>query len=278
MKSSLKTVSSWVNRSLIVVLIGMGLNVAASASASTDPQLTRALAATGRSEKFVARDSVRHPAEVLSFFELKPKQTVIELWPGGGYWTEILAPYLQAKGHYIAGLVPIVPNGEENTSTEKWLKTTNARKTFFGPTPHVWFGKDAYDLGPANSVDLIVTFRNLHNWVGDGYADAALAACYKALKKGGILGIEDHRGRSDVAQDPKAENGYLREDFTIALVEKAGFKLVGKSEVNANPKDTKDWVDGVWTLPPTLSQGDKDRAKYVAIGEADNYVLKFKKQ
>jgi len=113
--------------------------------------------------------------------------------------------------------------------------------------------------------------------VGDGIADEVLAGIYRALKPGGILGIEDHRGRNDKPQDPKAASGYLREDYAIALVKKAGFELVGSSEINANPKDTKDWVDGVWTLPPTLSQGDKDRARYVAIGEADNFVLKFRK-
>jgi predicted methyltransferase len=110
-----------------------------------------------------------------------------------------------------------------------------------------------------------------------GYADKALAACFGALKPGGILGIEEHRGRTDKQQDPKAADGYVREDYAIALVQKAGFVLAGKSEVNANPKDTKDWVDGVWTLPPTLSQGEKDRAKYIAVGEADNFVLKFRK-
>jgi predicted methyltransferase len=113
--------------------------------------------------------------------------------------------------------------------------------------------------------------------MAEGYADQALAACFKALKPGGILGIEAHRGRADVPQDPKAESGYVRQDYAIALAKKAGFVLVGSSEINANPRDTKDWPGGVWTLPPTLTLGDKDRAKYVAIGEADNFVLKFQK-
>jgi predicted methyltransferase len=113
--------------------------------------------------------------------------------------------------------------------------------------------------------------------MGDGYAEQTLAACFTALKPGGILGMEEHRGRKDRPQDPKAENGYVREDYTIALAKRAGFKLIGSSEINANPRDTKDWVDGVWTLPPTLSQGDKDRERYIAIGEADNFVLKFRK-
>jgi len=126
-------------------------------------------------------------------------------------------------------------------------------------------------------VDLVLTFRNLHNWMYGGYAEQALAASFKALKPGGILGIEEHRGPTDKPQDPKADNGYVREDYTIALAKKAGFVPDGSSEINANPKDTKDWVDGVWTLPPTLSQGEKDRARYLAVGEADNFVLKFRK-
>jgi predicted methyltransferase len=152
-----------------------------------------------------------------------------------------------------------------------------AQQGRMGTIKETTLGKGEYDIAPAGSADLIVTFRNLHNWVGDGIADAVLAGIFRALKPGGILGIEDHRGRNDKPQDPKAESGYLREDYAIALVKKAGFELVGSSEINANPKDTKDWADGVWTLPPTLSQGDKDRARYVAIGEADNFVLKFRK-
>jgi len=134
-----------------------------------------------------------------------------------------------------------------------------------------------YAIAPPGSADLVVTFRNLHNWIGGGFSSEALAACYKALKPGGILGIEDHRGRNDQPQDPKAESGYLRQDYAIALVKQAGFEFVAASEINANIKDTKDWPEGVWTLPPTLALGEKDRARYQAIGEADNFVLKFRK-
>jgi predicted methyltransferase len=123
----------------------------------------------------------------------------------------------------------------------------------------------------------VLTFRNVHNWMSAGDADDMFAAFYKALKPGGVLGVEEHRGRTDVPQDPKAENGYVRQDYTIALAQKAGFTLVGQSEMNANPRDTKDWPQGVWTLPPSFALGDKDHAKYAAIGEADNMVLKFKK-
>ena len=132
-------------------------------------------------------------------------------------------------------------------------------------------------MAPANSVDLIVTFRNLHNWMDGGYAEDALKGFYTALKPGGILGIEDHRASDKQPQDPKAKSGYVRQDYTIELAKKAGFEFAGASEINANAKDTKDYAEGVWTLPPTLTLGDKDRAKYVAIGESDRYTLKFRK-
>ncbi|MBU6504030.1 MAG: methyltransferase, partial [Burkholderiales bacterium] len=138
-------------------------------------------------------------------------------------------------------------------------------------------GLDHYAVAPAGSADLIVTFRNLHNWMDAGYAPAALEGFFRALKPGGILGIEDHRGRDDKPQDPKADDGYVRQDYAIALARKAGFEFVAASEMNANPRDTKDYPKGVWTLPPTLELKDQDRAKYLAIGEADNFVLKFRK-
>ena len=250
--------------------------VASTATTATDPQLTVTISNPDRAAAFKARDAVRHPAEELSFFGLKPNMTVIELWPGSGYWSEILGPYLAASGKYYVALPPS-GDKEEDEGTAKWRARMATHKDRIGKITETTLGKDHYEIGPPNSADLVLTFRNLHNWVNGGYADAALSACFRALKPGGILGVEDHRGRTDRPQDPKAESGYLREDYAVALAKKAGFELVGSSEINANPKDTKDWVDGVWTLPPTLSQGEKDRARYMAIGEADNFVLKFRK-
>jgi predicted methyltransferase len=249
---------------------------AAVTPAALDPQLAAIVASKDRDPAFVARDAARHPVQELSFFGLRPDMTVVELWPGGGYWTEILAPYLAHSGHYYAALPP-AKDKEESAGVKKWRDRIAAHKDRMGTIKESTLGKGEYDIAPPGSADLIVTFRNLHNWVGDGIAADVLAGCFRALKPGGILGIEDHRGSSDKPQDPKAESGYLRQDYAIELARKAGFEYVGASEINANPKDTKDWVDGVWTLPPTLSQGDKDRAKYVAIGEADNFVLKFRK-
>ncbi len=256
-------------------LVALGICTIAAA-AVPDPALTAAVADPGRTPTFVARDKARHPAEELTVFGIKPTMTVVELWPGGGYWTEILGPYLKQSGMYYVAL-PAPGDAEEDAGTQRWRDRMAAQKDRLGTIHETVLGKDHYDIAPAGSADLVLTFRNLHNWMDDGYAEAVLAAAFKALKPGGILGIEEHRGRNDKPQDPRAKDGYVRQDYTVALAKKAGFKLVGSSEINANPKDTKDWVDGVWTLPPTLSQKDKDRDRYLAIGEADNFVLKFEK-
>jgi len=267
---------------VLCALVGLAFTAGACAAPATsaapavDPQLAALVANPQRSAPFIARDAARHPAEELSYFGLKPNMTVVELWPGTGYWTEILGPYLAKSGHYYVAQ-PVPGNKEEDEGVARWQARVDKMKDRVGAITQTHLGKDHYDIAPPGSADLVVTFRNLHNWVGDGYAEQALAGAFRALKPGGILGIEDHRGRNDKPQDPKAADGYLRQDYTIALAKKAGFEFVGASEINANPRDTKDWVDGVWTLPPTLSQGDKDRARYVAIGEADNYVLKFRK-
>jgi len=260
----------------VSTLIALGIGVIAAAPApAPDPALIAAVSDPARTAAFVARDKVRHPAEELAFFGITPKMTVVELWPGGGYWTEILGPYLATAGgtYYVALNAP----GDEDAGVQRWRERVAAQKDRLGTIHETMLGGGHFDIAPPGSADLIVTFRNLHNVMDDGTADQALAACFRALKPGGILGIEEHRGRSDKPQDPKAKDGYVREDYAIALAKKAGFVLLGSSEINANPKDTKDWVDGVWTLPPTLSQKDKDREKYIAVGEADNFVLKFQK-
>lgn len=267
-----------IHRSLLAAGIAL-LSVCATAAPATDrtdPTLQAAISGTARTPDYVARDKARHPAEELTFFGLTPQMTVLELWPGGGYWTEILGPYLASKGHYYVAL-PAPGDDEEDKIAAKWRARIAAHPDLFGKIQVTTLGPRHFDIAPAGTVDLVLTFRNLHNWMDGGYVDEALAACFRALKPGGMLGIEEHRGRNDRTQDPKAKDGYVRQDYTIALAQKAGFKLAGSSEIDANPKDTKDWVDGVWTLPPTLSQKDKDRARYVAVGEADNFVLKFVK-
>jgi predicted methyltransferase len=236
-----------------------------------DPLLGQAIESPTRSPKFVARDGARHPAEELAFFGIRADQTVVEIWPGGGYWTEILAPYLRDHGKLYAATTG--SSTESSTLRAKF----DAAPALYDKVTLTVFGQAASDIAPAGTADLIVTFRNLHNWMKAGSAEAAFATFRRALKPGGILGLEDHRGRTDTPQDPLAEDGYVREDYAIALARNAGFEFVGRSEINANPKDTKDWPKGVWTLPPTLTLGEVDRAKYEAVGEADSFVLKFRK-
>jgi predicted methyltransferase len=260
----------------LAIMLALGISVLAAAPAP-DPALLAAVADPARTAAFAARDKTRHPAEELAFFGITSKMSVVELWPGGGYWTEILGPYLKKGGGTYTVALNAPGDKEEDAGVQRWRARVAAQKDRLGTIHETALGSGHFDIAPAASADLVLTFRNLHNWMDGGYADQALAAAFKALKPGGILGIEEHRGRTDKPQDPKAKDGYVREDFAVAAAKKAGFVLAGSSQINANPKDTKDWVDGVWTLPPTLSQKDKDREKYVAVGEADNFVLKFQK-
>ena len=251
--------------------------VLAGAAGPADPALQQAIASPARSAAFVARDAARHPAEELAFFGIRPDQTVVEIWPAGGYWTEILAPYLRAEGKlYVAATEP-GSSHEGDAQLAKFQAKLAAEPARYDKVVLTAFGAHATEVAPDGSADLVVTFRNLHNWLKAGTADAAFAAFYRALKPGGVLGIEEHRARPGQPQDPAAASGYVREDYTKALAAKAGFEFVAGSEINANPRDTTDWPKGVWTLPPTLALGDVDRAKYEAIGEADNFVLKFRK-
>jgi predicted methyltransferase len=230
-----------------------------------------------RTAKNTARDIYRHPFEVLSFFGVGDNATVVEIDPGGaGYWTEILAPYLKDHGRYIAA------NGPKDSASAEVQRGNEAfaAKVAGDPANYAKVEVSAFDPGreePAapGGADFVLTFRNIHNWMADGTADAAFRAFFKALKPGGVLGVEEHRGRADEPQDPLAKSGYVRQDYAIALAEAAGFKLAGASEVNANPKDTKDYPVGVWALPPTFRLKDQDHDKFAAIGESDRFVLKF---
>lgn len=248
---------------------------APSPAATIGPALQAAVNSPRRAAKFRARDAVRHPAAELAFFGVKPDSTVVEIWPGGGYWTEILAPYLKDHGTLYEAL----PQGdpEEARGTAAFRARIAADPAFYGPIKFTELGPGASDIAPVGSADFVLTFRNIHNWMAQGYAPRAFAAFYKALKPGGILGVEEHRGDPREPQDPKAASGYVRQDYAIGLGRAAGFHLIASSEMNANPKDTKHWPRGVWTLPPTFELGSQDHDRYAAIGEADNFVLKFQK-
>ena len=261
----------WRTRALLSAALSLAPLAAWAAPALTpSPALKAAIADPARSPAFVARDGARHPAQELTFFGLKPTQSVLEIWPFGGYWTEILAPYLRNDGTYtIAQPKPLTPDAP--------LAKKLAASPQLYDKVRVTVTDGSQPLAPPDSVDLVLTFRNLHNWMKAGKAPQILASFYRVLKPGGILGLEEHRGNRHVPQDPQAKDGYVNQDTAIALARQAGFVLVSTSEMDANPKDTAQWPGGVWTLPPTYALKDKDHTKYAAIGEADNFVLKFRK-
>ena len=247
--------------------------------AVTAAAIERALAGAHRSAENRARDAFRHPVETLLFFGLKPDMTVVDVWPGaGGWYTEVLAPLLADKGKLYAAMLPPMPDNEYVTqSLRQFDDKLAARPDLYGKVTVTRLGRGDFNVAPPGSADMIVTFRNLHNWMNLGFAKDAVAQMYRALKPGGVLGVEEHRGPPDKPQDPRAANGYVNEQYAIDLITSAGFVLEGRSEINANPRDTKDYPQGVWTLPPDYRLGERDRAKYQEIGESDRFTLKFRK-
>jgi predicted methyltransferase len=212
---------------------------------------------------------------------MRADMTVMEVWPGGGGWyTEVLAPLLRDHGRYIdAGWDPAADNKFTQEGIRAYAAKLAASPDLYGKVVIAALQTPgAMNPAQAGSVDMVVSFRNLHNWMArDEAAPAMLKAMYAALKPGGILGLVDHRADPAAPADPKAKLGYVNEQYAIELVKAAGFEFLGSSEVNANPKDTRDYEQGVWTLPPTSRLGDKDRARYAAIGESDRFTLKFRK-
>ena len=274
-------ISGRTRTTLLSLITGCLALVSAGASAEQSPaqdeRLKDVIAGDHRSADNAARDTYRHPYETLTFFGIRPDMTVVEIYPGRGWYTEILAPYLKENGTLYAAEAPSDPSYEAlQRSLEAFDKKLKDAPELYGEVKRTTVTTDG-DIAPAESSDLIVTFRNTHSFMRAGTADASFAAMYKALKPGGVLGVVQHRGDPKVTQDPKAASGYVNEDYVIALAEKAGFELAGKSEVNANPKDTKDYPKGVWTLPPSYRLADEDREKYAAIGESDRMTLKFVK-
>jgi predicted methyltransferase len=250
--------------------------VARSSRQSTAETLTNILAGDQRSSENSARDVYRHPKETLLFFGIRPEMSVLEVWPEPGWYTEVMAPLLREKGKYYAAVIAADPSSKYITQrlTDYRAKLAS-RPALYDRVAVVTFPEDGGDAVPPGSLDMVVTFRNLHNWMARGTAAQALTTMYRALKPGGVLGVVEHRGNPAVPQDPKAKSGYVNEDYAVRMIEAQGFRLVAKSEVNANPKDTKDYEQGVWTLPPTYRLGAKDHDKYAAIGESDRFTLRF---
>jgi predicted methyltransferase len=263
-------------RLILAAFLATGLASAAHA----DDALKAAIASKDRTPANVARDGARHPYETLSFFGIKPTMTVVELVPGGGWYTEILAPYLRDKGTLIAaGESPTSANENARRSAANLTKKFEANPAMYGKVKRGVFEPPvAYNYAAPNSVDMVVTFRNIHNWTGGGEDKVMeiFKSVHTALKPGGVFGVVDHR--MPAARPANDNSGYLHEAAVIKMIEKAGFKLVAKSEINANPKDTADYAKGVWSLPPVLANKDVDRDKYLAIGESDRMTLKFVKQ
>lgn len=242
-----------------------------------DARLNEVIAGDHRSEKNKARDKYRHPLETLTFFGIRPDMTVVEIYPGRGWYTEILAPYLKGSGTLYTAEHPGDPSYEAlQRSLDAFDQKIEDAPELYGEVKRTKLTKEGH-IAPPESADLVVTFRNVHSLMGSGTEQEAFAAMFKALKPGGVLGVVQHRGDPNVKQDPKAGLGYVNEDYVIELAEKAGFDLAEKAEINGNPKDTKDHPKNVWTLPPSLRLGDEDREKYVAIGESDRMTLRFVK-
>lgn len=255
-----------------------------TASAARD--MAAILAGEWRTEDERARDQWRNPAETLSFFEIEPNDTVVEIWPGRGWYTKILGPYLKSGGGKLiaAGLDP-----EANDYTARAMTTFNenfvANSDVYGDIDVTVLSGDSDGIAEPGTADVVLTFRNVHNWMSNGFEEKVFADAFAALKPGGVLGVVEHRLPSSEAQDPVAASGYVHEDYVIQLAEEAGFVLEDRSEINANPADTADHPFGVWTLPPVSRSADRegntpegfDPEIYSAIGESDRMTLKFRK-
>lgn len=269
------------HRRLFCAALALSLGAGSASAATPMPTaLADAIASPDRTPAFRARDDYRHPQETLAFFNVQPNMTVVEIWPGGGWYTEILAPYLKEKGQYIAAGFAITeasPAYQARSATNfiEKLRASPARYgnvglTTMGP-PSQWF------IAPPGSADRVLTFRNVHNWMDGGFAPEAFKAMFVALKPGGVLGVVEHRAAPGTSIEKMKDSGYVTEEEVKRLATEAGFRFESASEVNANPKDTKDYPKGVWTLPPRLAEGEKDKEKYLAIGESDRMTLRFVK-
>ena len=230
-----------------------------------------------RIEKERQRDPYRHPKETLEFFGLTPELSVVELWPGGGWYTKIIAPVVRGRGTYYAAHV------DPDSKVEMLRLSVQKYQTMLDSSPELYdevqmtvlMPPEQLEIAPAGSVDLVVSFRSVHNWMAFDMQDDVMQAVYNALKPGGVFGVVEHRGIEGQEQNPRASTGYVSVAAMIAMAEKAGLQFESASEVNANLTDTKDYPDGVWSLPPRLRGGEQDQQKYLNIGESDRFTLRF---
>jgi predicted methyltransferase len=276
MEYKMKTIKTLLSASIISLSLASVTSAAHTMHSSDNKQLTQAVASEHRSAANKMRDEYRHPQQTLEFFGFKSTMTVVEITPGGGWYTEILAPALKGKGKLIGAHYP--DTGEDNyysNSRKKLEKKLASHEIFSEVELSNFVPKKASELAPAGTADMVLTFRNLHNWGEDGVSQVFVDA-FKALKAGGVLGVVEHRlPKGATANDNN--RGYVSMDKTIAQAEAAGFTLVASSEVNANAKDMASYEKGVWTLPPSFALKDKNKEKYSSIGESDRMTLKFAK-
>jgi predicted methyltransferase len=264
-----------------VVLLALWSCALFAHAQTTEALLDQALAGSHRASANKARDQFRHPRETLLFFGLKPEMTVVEIWPAAGWYAEILAPVLRDRGKFYLAHV-----ATENPKLQDWQRESRAKlEARFAERPEL-YGKPVFTslgppehvaIAPAGSADMVLTFRNVHNWSAQKTDAIVFKAFFDALKPGGILGVVEHRAHPGTSLEQQVKTGYMTEAYVMELAQKAGFRFVEKSEVNANPKDTKDHPNGVWTLPPTNRGFLLDRDKYRAIGESDRMTLRFQK-
>jgi predicted methyltransferase len=263
------------------LLLTLAAVVGSAVAADAQDPLAAAIASPSRTPKFTTRDQYRHPLETLRFFGVQPKQTVVEIWPGRGWYMEILAPYLHDQGKYYAAI-----EAPDVAGAAKEAKDNAAalRKRIADDPTHL--GKvvvtelhapQLTEICPPGTADVVLTFRNVHNWLETGVQQANFNAFFRALKPGGVLGVVEHRAKPGTSLEQMRKSGYMDEDYIKKLAAAAGFRFDAESPINNNPKDTKDYPEGEWTLPPTLALGDKDREKYLAIGESDRMTLRFVK-
>ena len=256
---------------LSVATVGLSSALTAHEAVQADGAIAAAVANSGRTDANRARDQYRHPVETLAFFGVKPSDNVVEIWPGGGWYSEILGPLTQGKGKlYLAAPTKGVDRTKEMAS---------AHPTLAHAVIAVFPNADGQMKVPDGTADVVLTFRNVHNWRfgGKDNTQEAFNQIFAMLKPGGILGVVDHRLPEDMDSALEEKSGYMKKSSVVGFAKAAGFELVAESDINANAKDSHDWPDGVWTLPPVLRKGEVDRAKYLAIGESDRMTLKFRK-
>ncbi len=272
------------NKFLSTALLSAGLLASVNTQAMDATLLAQLEAASHgehRSDKNKARNQYRHPLGTLAFFGLEPGMSVIEIAPGGGWYTEVIAPAMRGNGRYIAGSYDISVEGQPKyryRQHQALLDNIKNKPDLYGKIEVASYSPpESRELWEANSVDMVLTFRSSHGWTRDGMIDDVYSDFFKVVKPGGVLGVVQHRAPENDDDIAWAKKGYVSEARIIAAASKAGFVLDAKSEINANPADTKDHSEGVWTLPPVLALKEKDREKYITIGESDRMTLRFKK-